>query len=843
MSEHKNLHEVDLLTYWQSQRWRAQFNQLNLTLDSLPHYALAPSKKNKIDCSQIDDNESIWLALMLQDGSDGHAVLLPIFIPAQVQQGRLVLRAEPTLPWIPGIYFSPDSQLYFKHVACYEDFLRYECINKQQAYCFSDFNEFQAGCLSLLDTLSNGNLQETVESLGLANKEKWLIFKTSDLMAESVVENNVLKNYGRFENNTPKMDINEDNYFDYAHLVHAQVDALQALSPTELQSVLSILSLKKGGLQAITAPIGTDTHKIIQKILANQFTAQALGNKPPPTIGVFSRNPKQTYFDNTLFLDQDIFISYCQKILSKPELTDIEQIVQVIHQKMMFAYEDNLNAINLMRIYAKAQKKNIEHYHDVSIFLSNLAEEDDKTDSDRHKYLEIHAQWQALQKSQGILQKCFSLMPFVKSFRQKKAGQYLEKALENEPVKVPYEQQLIEYIRGLKVKQAKNDQKRIKAVDFSNRLQSAKTNWQKWAAAHGEKQAAEDIDMVGLFELLAPTQQEVWQLCSLYWQALNLQSTLTPSSNISCMTPWSLQILSPFDKNSKLSELSDEQEMDYLFIEEAHLLSPVEILPVLSKAKRVVFFGDNIASMGRCLLPKFEDEYLFKIKQNISEPDLEFLQASGHLLSSANAFQVAQNNSEFQSLSPCGLYRTSYLALNTIQNKNKDLFQYWNEHYHHNSLSLSQPIESHGPSINFVPVLGNMHLGLNVAEIEKIVSFIQNDLNNSREVAVITPFYHQKQLLARLLELENITVHTFEDLPTEPKDFIIFSPVYTAKIPRPHIYDEGDAYFYRLLGLAKQALWIFGDPAILNAKTHSPSGKIAKFLKDYDFKEVKTEVV
>ncbi len=842
MSEQNNLHDVDLLTYWKSHQWRFQFNATQLTQSELPrHQIISATQLDNLelssDISEFSENEEIWLALKLRDSSDANKILLPLWLPAQIKQGKIVLRTDAALPWIPGVYFSPHSKIYFKHAACYEDFLRFECL-ENKTYRFADFISLQQNCLKLLDTLFENKWQIAIESLGLVNTEQWLVFKSSDLVPDDLTENAILKNYSQFENIAAKDEINTNNFFDYAHLIQAQRENSEMLSAEALQIVLSILSLKSGDLQAIKAPIGTDTKTIIQEIMINQFSAKALGKKEQPIMAIYSPNKAassalSSFDEVNPFLDKEIFISYCQKILANPDISNVEQIIQMAHEKMMSLYEDNLHAVSLMRTYLKVQKENHERYHGVETFLEKLETEDEKTEIERHKYLDIYAQWQSLQKSHNILQKCFSVMPLVKKYRQKKAGKFLNKILENEPVNILYEQQLVEYIRSLKVKQAKNDQKRIKAVGFLNELRSARASWKKWLAQHhGGSQCSEHIDMTTLLQLLAPIQKKLWQLCSLYWQAQNIKNNKNkPRLNSAShnKSQWYLQALDPFNRQA---EINGNQELDYLFIDAAHLLSPMDILPILSRAKRVIFWGDNTASIAQSLLSKVEDEFVFKAKYNMLEEDLECLQASGHLLSSANAFQVAQNNSEFQNISPCGLYRNSYLSLNTIQSKNKALFQYWNEQHCHNQLKLTQPLSVNGPSISLVPILGKMHLGMNVAEIEKIVSFIQNDLNSNSQVAIIAPFYHQQKLLSRLLQSNGVTIHTFENLPQAPVDFVIFSPVYTSDMPRPYIFDEGAAYFYRLLGLAKKSIWILGDSRIFDEQTHSPSGQIAKLLKN-----------
>jgi len=853
MSEQKNLHDVELLYYWKSHQWRSQFNVPQLTQSELPEHQIISEKQieniEPLTIAECSENEKVWLALKLYNSSEADKLLLPLWIPAQIIQGKINLRTEAVLPWIPGIYFYPHSQLYFQHIACYEDFLRYDCLDNNKNYVFSSFIHFQYACLKLLDSLFESPWQAAIDSLGLIDAKQWLLFKSSNLMPEALKESVVLKNYSQFENKEAKDEINSSNFYDYAHLIQAQRENNEALNSEALKVILSILSLKNGALQAIKAPIGTDTKTIIQEIIINQYSAQALGKKEQPIMAVYSPNKEassllSSFDEVNPFLDEDIFIRYCQKILATPNLSKAESILETAHKKMIAIYEDNLQAMGLVRTYLKMQQENAKRYNGIDTFLKDLEKQDETIETERLKYLDIHAQWQSMQKNHTFLQKCFSIIPFVQKHRRKKASKFLDKVLENESINRPYEQEVIEHIRSLKVKQAKNDQKRIKAVDFLNLLQSARSKWLQWVMQHhGESKSFEHLDIRALYQVLAPVQKKLWQLCSIYWQARSMiQQEKKILSNVdsepSHQMQWDLQSLDPFNRQAHIKK---SQTIDYLFIDAAHLLSPIEILPVLSRAKRVIFFGDNPASIDRSLFARVEDEYLFKTKYNILEEDLEYLQASGHLLSAANAFQVAQNNSEFQKVSPCGLSRFSYLALKTIQYKNKQLFQYWNEFYCQNQLVLSHSLVINGPSISLVPVQGKMYLGMNVGEIEKIVSFIKEDLNANSQVAIITPFYHQQKLLSRMLESNNVTTHTFEDLPQTTVDFIIFSPVYTSDMPRPYIFDEGPAYFYRLFGLAKKAIWILGDTRIFDEHMHSPSGQIAKLLKNKVIQEKQVE--
>lgn len=825
MEEAQSTINLDLLAYWQENAWRLKFNQGFLTPQEMPPFIT-------LDAVQSTDiNGPVWLAMCLRESME--KAWIPLLIPAECLQGKLALRHKVAFPYFPPYFFEPSAKLHLKHRALHESFLRDQCTNEQGQYLFQDFTEFQQATLTLFaQLLGEPDWQVACDALGFESVE-WRVFAQSDLDQPPFIEQNCVKSFSKANVSTYLDEIDEHNFFDFAHLLQAQSTQQQILDQNTIKNLLSILSLKVGQMQAIKAPIGTSADQLIEHIVANQFTLQALGKKQAPVIAVCHQNAtfNKQYFDSTRFESEALFIEHCQHYLDNDQLTDCAQIKQAIQQKMLSKYENNLNAMSLMRTYMKAQQDNVNEYGGVEKFLHSLAEEDEQNDAYRHKYLDIYQQWERFSQTQSVLQKCISWIPLVKKIRQKKAAQFLDSALRNEPVDIPYDEQLIEQIRALKVKQAKNDQKRIKAVGFLDQLQKAKKNWQAWVQKQDGEISASDLDMTALFQLLNNLHQSLWALCALYWQADSFEQhpNVAQSPVDTLPRPFRLDVLHPV---LGPRPLSSEETIDLLFIDGAHQLTPAESLALLAKAKRAVAFGDNLAVQALSLVSPELEAQLLK-QYDVSETEHETLQANGQSLNLGSTFKVIQFNSAQQKLSSCGLYQSAQYALKSIAHKNEELFNFWNDQYLYRSLQLEQTLISQAPAFEMVSVSGRLNCGINIAEVEAVLEYLkQNTMTNA---LLVTPFYNQQQLLSKLLP-NHISVVTFQDLPPNPVSTVLYSPCYTRNSQRPFVHDEGDAYFYSLLALASERLLIIGDQKIFDAKLHSASGKIAKWQKNVNSK-------
>lgn len=241
MDEQADLSHLHLLTYWQPHLWRLRFNHGTLAIQDLPAYQLFDENTS----IQIQNKTPVWLALALFDSKT--TCTIPVLIPAVVENGALQLREKGEYPFIPGSFFKPDAKLYFQQRSGYEDFLRFECLDEKGEYRFSDFKAFKVACEELLSHLLDEDWQEVCQRLGFDRQAKWFLFEESDLTTQTeILPHQCAKTWSAFENDLSKEEIDEHNFFNYAHLLQAQLGQGNPLDREVLKNLLSARSLGWG---------------------------------------------------------------------------------------------------------------------------------------------------------------------------------------------------------------------------------------------------------------------------------------------------------------------------------------------------------------------------------------------------------------------------------------------------------------------------------------------------------------------------------------------------------------------------------------------------------------------
>lgn len=808
---------LDLLAYWQMFAWRESFTQLPLNQNALPkHHILSQDVFKKRACVDFS-NGDYWVAPFWQDKEE---LWLPIWLPIRVLNKKIVLRRSPSLPWIPSSLFLPSSKIYLAPQALYDDFLKYECVNKEGTYCFKTVEAFLKACMKLLKTLLNTEKKTLLENVDLSSQNSWLMIAHTDLEEsfENITrlkeENILLKQYCQLDNDFSKEPIGQENYLNIAHFHQAQIPNTKIHSAGYYYSLLGLLSLKKGMMQAVVVPKGASLDAFIHDYVANIFSLHALSKSQRPTIALLSNDKIVEPMTHLLAMDDvnttEAFLEKCIQYFNISDIKTIDIAQEYIHSKITKTYEIILKTISLSRNYYILHEKNEREYGEVNAFLEQLMNEDENIDEKRSLYIEIQNQWYEKLKSKTFVQKCLGWLSFVKQHRRKKASEYLQKALSNEPIHSPYEQQLVEKIRQLKVIQAKNDQRRIQAVEFLNQYQKAEQLWHKWIKDLGLADECHSLSIETLNFALQNLRTTMWQLTVLYWQGQALQST------------------SEFNPNTDVIE--------YLLIQDAEQLSAVSVLPVLSRAQRAVFFGDPLAQLSSGVISAQEDEFVLEHTYQASDALLEKMQVLGLNISHGSAFNVAVNNSKYHSGTVSN--RKAYLQLGEISEKNKVIFDYWNEKYFKNTLMLvnaSQTVDKDFP-VSFIDISKQNKKSIaqnqrsNPEEAYAIEALLKRYPEISKHCVVITPFYKQYQLLSLVLSSFPVKVCHFSNMPSFMSDYVIFSPVYQMEDSRPFVFDEGRGYFYKLLTLVQKKLWIVGDKRIFQKHMHSASGDFAKWI-------------
>lgn len=105
-------------------------------------------------------------------------------------------------------------------------------------------------------------------------------------------------------------------------------------------------------------------------------------------------------------------------------------------------------------------------------------------------------------------------------------------------------------------------------------------------------------------------------------------------------------------------------------------------------------------------------------------------------------------------------------------------------------------------------------------------------------IAIVTPFIRQQILLKKLLaehypkEAVIPAVLLPHELMGQIYELVIVSIVVTADTPKPHVFDEGLAFWNTVCLSARLALCIAGDEDLFDMHLHTPTGKLAKFIQE-----------
>lgn len=861
--------QIDLSQYWQTFAWRGAFQhqpmkrtsfpQGTLFLEHLSMEAAIEQFEQTVQAQQLPDQSLCWFVPCIQSAKQ---YWLPLWIPCAINQGKLILRENGALPWIPNKFFSPGAELYLKPKVVYENFLQFECLNADGAYLFSSFRSFVTACIQLFASLSQRGKQSSTHKTPFAKQQRWLLIPEfaidTPTNTATNAANKLLKRFCRLDAQKAKHAPNTDNFLDTIHLhlaaSRSNTDQQQS-APADRDyffALQAILSLKAGELQAVETPIGARVDDFVADIVANVYCLHALGKRAKPNIVLLDEtnilvHTSQRHAPKTLVESAPAFCDSVQNLLpSEQRIETVQQAVQTVHQQMVKLYEEMLKIIRIARLYAGLQRQNEAEYGEINRFLQTLLEEDEFLYEKRGQYLRIQSEWQERLKNHSFFQKCVGWLGIVKKYRQQKASEYLKKALANEPIDCPHEKQLVEKIRQMKVVQAKNDQKRIQAVEFLNQYQHAQQLWQqrvtddRLQAQQNEndasRQDAGELSVLTLHRVLQPLREQMWHLTQLYWQGTTL--LLTDGSD---------------DFNLG--------EFDYLIIPRAEKRLPHELLVRLNQSQRAVFLGDQRSRLPAGILSSTEDAHLCR-HYRFDEDVIERLQWMGGALSDGNAYLTAKHHSTYMAKTgqaPFGVNVTKdSLILHEIMRKNKTLFDYFNEKYHQSTLIRQMAVVEQGENvlqqsaIEFIDVKSPKSLVLeyNEKEIEALSAWLMHHATAQKQYLIVAPFYAQikriKHMLAKLrgVDVTRIQVSTFLELPEQGVDIVLFSTVYQTASKRPFVFDEGDAYFYQLLALAQERFIVVGDRQIFQTNMHSASGSFAKWALtqiNYQLSNLETE--
>lgn len=780
----------DWLSFWQCHGWRHYFNTQPMLDNQWPVSKVILSNKTLTDNTLACKEGAYWLCPVFQCAQNDY---FPLWLPVSVINHQLVCSKDKRLPWVPSCFWYPSSPIYIKQRSALDAFLQDNGELKQDENNTLDFNAWVSLFVEKISQLVTTSIEQT----------HWVLVEDQALHAlgdTNQPPNRLLKHLA----SQPQLHIvshQSKHFLDHAHVYQASFSN-NAFSAEDYATLQAALSLKKGECQAIASPIGQDRSLWLSEYILNLYCIHALGKRSKPNIFLLTQRPY--HFANLQFAcdSESDFCQRCAQVLSDTKVKDKTSAlawVDNIHHRLKETAESIVKTIGLARQYKILIDKNEKEFGEVNRFLQTLLLEDDLNDEKRHLYLDIQNQWRGKLTSHTFLQRCVGWLGFVKRAREKKASTFLKKALENEPIECPYEQQLVEKIRSLKVIQAKNDRKRIRAVAFLNQLQKARSLWENWLAKIEVAYFEPGVDSSVFYQKIAPLKEKMSLLTRLYWQGRSLIES-KPGA-LDAPKDHAEQAIATW-QNTPVPNA--KTIYDVTIIEQAQKYSAPSMMPLLQQSERLLALGDGKAIQNVPVMSATEE--LFYLQDQLTDEQIEQAMLFGHSISQGSLWQLALTHSIYRQ-------RNALLA-QANQSKKID--------------SMKQQ------KVIFIDVKDKDRDNHSISQKE--ATAIQVWLHANEQIAdhilIVTPFHQQKCLLeSQLSDGAHITVATFDTLPDEPCQIVIFSTVYQQCYPRPFIFDEGDAYLYSLLALCQDKLIVIGDKGIFQANRHSPSGKFAKWVE------------
>lgn len=777
-----------VIEYWQHGLWYSQFNKLRITgekgfhlIDKLELF------DEKTLSSLLQQNEIVWVAPWVGKQESSHQYWIPLWIPAIIQQGKLCL-TDKAVPWLAPAHCDAlfGQSPFVEQIHCFDDWLRFEWLTSENTLALASWQEVFEASEALFNELSDNQWHQRIESMKIALLTQHIAISAGHESA-SESRTSLLQAYAEIAETCPKAQFDLAQLFDSARTLSGQFSQDASLSASEYEAASHIMALNEGELIAIKSPLGTRSEKVVSTLIASHYVQSALTDKALPSTYLFT--PSEALKKWTVFAS------------SNDEIEDLHD-----------HYETYLEGIERAKAFYSLQQKEEEQFGEIGELESQieaLQQQDEALEEQFVSLEKAQSEWQKKVKK-GFWSWLFSRKKLTED-DSKALMQLLEQEISN-PKEI--RALFIEKARQIKVQRTKLHQALVELVEFSALQKGALTRWLEWL----DKYVSSDLAGETLINQLCATQ-------AIFGRKLFRVATYKNG-----WVQTALDIPQPFKEGWVLTKFNWDrldweavenlEEIAGLFIiDQANRLLPQQVAPLLARAQRAVFFGDNQDLSTTPVMSAVTEEWALKAYGLEEEETIEQLQYKGMLLGTGNAFSVALANSSYQQLLDHGMY-SSVLSLDGQMKPDLK--------YH----SVLVEGESE-PSEN---------MRINQKEAAAIAAWLSKDLPLLDETAIVTPFQSQKEAILHELQLCNISceVLTFYELKEKQWQNIIFSPVYTHKDKRPFVFDQGDHLLYSLIIRAIENLWVIGDLTIFDLKTHSPSGHLAKllFAKKHELTEI-----
>lgn len=375
------------------------------------------------------------------------------------------------------------------------------------------------------------------------------------------------------------------------------------------------------------------------------------------------------------------------------------------------------------------------------------------------------------------------------------------------------EDPISESIRQCKVKRTKIHQQLVEAVEEKMSFRQAYQYWKEWYESHDMGFPTFDLEA----DIRTSHQKIAHQI---YLNAKSALYEVNPSEK-EVYPGWSLY---QWCQQGWANVERIGVQSDMLIIDCAHRLYPQQVFTLLSKAQMALFFGDPLEYPQTECVDGLTDEQLLLANGLEDDDYLDDLQYKGMRLSNGNAHTISVANASRESM-----------ILYEVECKNLNLLDFINGFRNYKCVSLKE-ISEENPldGLHFLETEGHNHQQVdgivNPMEARAIQQWLEKNASmlEGKTIAVMTPHDAQASLIQK--NMPSVSTYTLSNLPDKMWDYVIFSTVFTTKDQRPYVFDQKETFFYSVVSHARRGVWIVGERALYNPKTHSPSGKLAKYL-------------
>ena len=829
--------------------------------------------------SAAGDNNSAHSRMVLQATNLPRLTLFCLYAEL-TRDGQIFANSTYPLPWVARTLTEPSANLDFclGNVDDFDHYYNYSppawedgapSWQQQLAYGYQFFHD-----------VTKGNWQLTMRQLGydpstLVTITPILSSTQAALQQENLAAKKINSIYNKiFDPNKciAREPVSAPKIYQTSGQHFAHSFSKYALSLPQRRILTQALLLAKNEIMFVEACYGTGKTTIIYDFIATKWVHAIIEGKKPPTIALVGKDSlvhRVTILDcqtgGNNWLAQSSVASFYQPEQSDdlPKSKLIANFLTLCGKEFGRDVDNLATAKNLLRERLMLLQTNLQQgiqaacsYH----ALTKQIELSYRTYGGivrRHKDIKDTNEKQTsllnyLTVMQGLFIRQLTPRSFWSKwlelfwpFKQKKTEKmraFFAKHMPDEDIHDLSIVQMQEYLQTLQVKAHK------KQHALADMLLQIETDLQQLSIAKARAKLLvpdkieEDFELAKLMKFFdTHLRYRIFLTALHYWEAELLQKANWDADDIFAAYYQT--------KPTPLSELT-QHPVDWLLIENANYLSPLEGFFCLEGSSHLIVMGDrDLITPNR--LPFAIDLQLVTQHELLAdsyEHDIDELQDKGLLMATGEFGTIIQQIADYQG-AEYTLNKQWDVASKIIECSNQLPM-----------LKKLQPCKKINPSFMeefcYQQVLGQKELYQasfrNDLEIVGIINWLKlheaailaryPECSLRDAVLVVTTFYSQSLALRQAfidanLEVSNIVL--LQNMHKQRAPIVLFSPVYSQADKGKLCFDQGSQVLRNLLLSAQEHLLVFGDKAIFNQNLHSPAGILAKFL----FSAEKNELV